>query len=188
MEQVVKKDILSILTKSYEAIKRKEYYKLKNISDTIIHNTVITQDDSCILLTVLIYSLSKIYERENYREYDDFKILDNTIITELKKALNSVSNDKIMDYEESLRNILNIPTKLTSKLKGHVKEIIENAKINRASRLYEHGVSLGRTAEILGISEFDLMSYAGKTGISDVSLGVSKKIKDRINFTRGLFK
>lgn len=188
MEQVVKKDILSILKKSYESIKRKEYYKLKNISDNIIHNSVITQDESCILLTVIVYSLSKFYERENYREYDDFKVLDNTIITELKKALNSVSNNKIIDYEQSLREILNVYRKLTSKLSGHVKDIIENAKINRASRLYEHGVSLGRTAEILGISEFDLMSYAGKTGISDVSLGVSRKIKDRITFTRGLFK
>ena len=188
MEQVVKKDILSILTKSYETIRRKQYYKLKSISDTIIHNSVITQDESCILLTVVIYSLSKIYERESYREYDDFKILDTVVVNELKKAFNSASNNKTVEYEESLRNILKVYTKLTSKLSGHVKEIIENAKINRASRLYEHGVSLGRTSEILGISEFDLMSYVGKTGIGDVSLGINKKIADRIKFTRGLFR
>jgi len=53
--------------------------------------------------------------------------------------------------------------------------------------LYEHGLSIGKTAELLGINKWELMEYAGRTGISDVQENITISMKDRIKFVRGLF-
>ena len=37
-----------------------------------------------------------------------------------------------------------------------------------------------QTAEMLGISVFELAEYAGKTGIADVGLSITKDIKERV--------
>jgi len=78
--------------------------------------------------------------------------------------------------------------KLDSKLSVYVEEVFDKAKINKGSRLHEHGLSLGRTAKILGVSEWELMDYVGKTGIADVKLNLTKNIGERLKFARSLFK
>ena len=60
--------------------------------------------------------------------------------------------------------------------------------INKASRIYEHGISMQRTAELLGISEWELSEYAGRTGISDVNLSITMDIKTRIEKAMELFR
>ena len=77
-------------------------------------------------------------------------------------------------------------TKLDPKLKIHIKEVFEKARINKASRLYEHGISAGRTADLLGISTWELMDYSGTTGLADK--GITKDVKERIKIARELFK
>jgi hypothetical protein len=45
-----------------------------------------------------------------------------------------------------------------------------------------------QTADILGISPFELAEYAGKTGIADVNLSLTLDIKKRISLARSVFK
>jgi hypothetical protein len=60
------------------------------------------------------------------------------------------------------------------------------SKISKGSRLYEHGISIGRTAKLLGVSKWDLMQYAGKTGIHEVVSGIN--VGERIKYAKSLFK
>ncbi len=184
----VKKDILSILKESLKVIKKEDVKELKDLSNHTLHNASIFQDPYSISIAVLIYGLSKIFERSKYKDYEDWDLFYNTCISDLQMAKLALTNDKYKEYESYISNLLKVMKKLDSKLGSYIEEVFNKAKINKGSRLYEHGLSIGRTAEILGISEWDLMEYIGKTGIADIKLSLSKNIKERLRLARSLFK
>ncbi|MCX8194418.1 MAG: hypothetical protein N3G19_03635, partial [Candidatus Pacearchaeota archaeon] len=77
---------------------------------------------------------------------------------------------------------------LSGHLKIYIQDVFRKAQINKASRLYEHGISAAETAELLGITQFELSEYTGRTGIADVDLSITMPIKTRLNFTKTLFE
>lgn len=187
MDNQVKEDILNVVKNSLDAIKNYDAIRLRDLSNQTLHSSSIFQDENSISIAVLCYALSKIFERMQYREYKDWNIFYETCSNNLKNAKEYLEKDNIKDYQGSIKNILNVIEKLSSNLKRYVKEVIEQAQIAKGSRLYEHGISIGRTAELLGISKWDLMDYTGKTGISDVEENISMSIDKRIKFARSLF-
>jgi predicted transcriptional regulator len=74
---------------------------------------------------------------------------------------------------------------------GHVRDYIRDvfykASINKASKIYEHGISRAETANILGITQWELAGYAASSVI-DIDLTLTKSIKERIKFTEEVFK
>jgi len=77
--------------------------------------------------------------------------------------------------------------KLDLKLKEYIQDVLLKAKISKGSRLYEHGLSMERTAFLLGITQYELMDYIGKTHIADVRMKVLMHPKDRMKIARELF-
>ena len=49
-----------------------------------------------------------------------------------------------------------------------IKEIFEKSRINKGSIIHEHGISIGRVSELLGISKWELVNYIGKTGVHEI--------------------
>jgi hypothetical protein len=187
MDKQVKEDILNVVRESLNAIKNNEAIKLRDLSNQTLHSSSIFQDENSISIAVVCYALSKIFERTRYKDYKDWNLFYNLCLENLKNAKESLEKDDIIDYQNSIKNILNIIDKLSSNLKKYVKELIGQAQIAKGSRLYEHGISIGRTAELLGISKWELMEYSGKTGISDIEENISFPIDKRIKFARSLF-
>lgn len=188
MKQEVKQDILNILNGSYVAIKERNILQLQELSNHTLHDASIFQDEDSISIAVVIYSLSKIFERTRYQEYKNWNLFYKIVMENLEKAQEYLENNNFDKYQVCIKNILNIIDKLDEKFRRYVSEVIEKARISKASRIYEHGISIGRTAQLLGISEWELMDYVGKTGISDVGFSITKNIKERIKFARSLFK
>lgn len=188
MEEDIRLDILNILREGRKALREADIKTLKELSNHTIHDASIFQDKNSINIAVLIYSLSKIYERGTYKKYKSWQLFDNCVNLELGRAEISLQKEDINGFEDAINQILGCIDKLDAKFKSKVIEIVENTKVNKASRLYEHGLSIGKTAELLGVSEWELMDYSGKTGISDVELALSKDVVQRIKFTRELFK
>src|SRR3989344_4247423 len=168
MIQRIKDNILRILKQTIKAIHKQDIKQLKDLSNNTVHDSTVFQDEHSIEIAVLIYSLSKIFERSKYQQYKDWNIFQKTTLHNLKKAY------------QNIRNIFSITSKLETNLKKYIKEILEKGKIVKGSRVYEHGISAGRTAKLLNISEWDLLDYTGKTGISDVTLSKTKSIKERL--------
>ncbi len=188
MREDIKKDILDVLKDSYKAINKNDIVKLKDASNHIIHKASIMQDEDSTTIAVLIYSLSKIFERPHYRDYKDWPLFYKTCMDNLEKAITNLGKDNIDVYEESINSIFGVMDKLESHLKQYIQEVIEKARIHRASRIHEHGISVERTAKLLGISPWELMEYVGKTGISDVKLSLTKTAKERLKLVREIFK
>ena len=77
---------------------------------------------------------------------------------------------------------------LSGKLKKYIKEVFRNAEISKASRIYEHGISMEHTASLLGISQYELAEYAGRTGIPDVPENYTRNTKSRIKLAMEMFE
>ena len=105
------------------------------------------------------------------------------MIEDARKAL---EQNRIDSYRKVIKKLFKFISTIDTKLKLYIEEVINQAEIKKGSKLYAHGISLGRAAEILGISQWELMFYIGKTKLTDVKGGV--KVKERLNYARSLFK
>ena len=179
--------ILKTLKQVEKALEKKNYIKIKSLSNNILHHTSIHQEPDIISLAVIIYSLSKLIEREAYKDYKSWPKFYSSYITHLKKAIITLEKDDIGAFRNEIDLIRKLIQKLSGDLKIHINAVFRKAKINKASRIHEHGISMGKTAKILGISQWELADYAGKTGIGNVNLGVTMPIKQRIKLAEEIF-
>jgi len=175
----VKKDILSILSHAVSYINDGNLTELSLLSNSTIHNASIYQDEDSISIAVIIYALSKIFEREH-------SSLDKSVIENLKQAQQSLKDDNFHNYKESIHQISKKIQSLDHQLNLYVEQVINQAQIRKGSKIYEHGISLARASEMLGISQWDLMTYVGNTQIIDKSEKV-RRAKGRLEYARGLF-
>lgn len=188
MNGEIKKEIIEILKDSLEAIKKDDVKTLRDLSNKIINSSSITQDEDVITIAVMMYSLSKIFERSDYRKYPGWSLFNETTINSLKGASFALENNNMINFEKNIKNILDIIDKLDHKLKNYIKSVIHDSQIARGSRLHEHGLSLGRTAELLGIDKWELTEYISKTGIAEIKEGVTIGVEKRLRIVRSLFK
>ncbi|MBL7054948.1 hypothetical protein ISS05_04290 [Candidatus Woesearchaeota archaeon] len=179
MNQTIKKDILSILSDTITILRDKETVDLKELSNHTIHNASIFQDEDSVSIAILIYSLSKVIERKPGKL--DFKLLSNL----LNLAWGYLKKDDTAEYRKSIKKLFNLISKIDSRLKLYMEEVIRQAQIKKGSQLYRHGISLARASEILGISQWELMNYIGHTKITEIE--AKADIRSRLDFTRGLF-
>ena len=191
MNPEVKEEIIEVLKVSLESIKKedKEDIKsLRDISNKIINSSSLFQDENIITAAVMSYSLSKIYSRSDYRKYPTWNLFSETTINSLRSALFALQNNNLEIFEKNLRSIFEVIDRLDNKLKTYIKDALYNSQIARGSRLHEHGISLGRTAQLLGINQWELSDYIGRTGIADVKESQTMDVEKRLKVARGLFK
>ena len=180
-------NILRILEETKIAIETANYSKIKNLSNQTINTASLTQDPDNINVAVIVYSLNKIFERENYKNYPEWKKLSKTIISSLEDSIEDLEKNNLNDFRRDFENIRACLNKISGKLKEHIQEVFRKANINKASRIYEHGISMEQTAKLLGITMFELADYAGKTGIADVSESKTLDAKSRIKLAEEIF-
>lgn len=182
MDEVVKKDILQVLSDISGILgveEEKDIAELRELSNHTIHNASIFQDEDSISIAILIYSLSKVIERR------EGKLNYKVLLKLIRDAKKNLGQNKVDEYRRMIKKLFSFISTIDSKLKLYIEEVINQAEIKKGSKLYAHGISLGRAAEVLGISQWELMFYIGKTRI-DVRGGVG--VKDRLNYARSLFK
>jgi hypothetical protein len=187
MNNKIKRDLLSVLEDACSALRHNKTKVLRVISDHTLHNANIYQDGDSIGIAITMYALSKIYERPNYREYKDWKVFDRNVRSKIVQAKNELKKGNIDGFRSRLAEINVVIEKLDQKLKKYIKETIYQAHISKGSRFYEHGLSIGKTADLLGISHWELMEYVGKTGIHDSGFNVTKSPQQRLKETRKMF-
>ena len=188
MDEREKQNIIRVLNLAISAIKNEDFKVLKELSDETIHDTTVYQDEYTTAFAVLIYSLSKIHERDlHYSKFKGWKKFCDNCYIGLESAKEKISKNDFEGFATVLRSDILELNKIDPKLKLYIQDVLQKARINKASRLYEHGISMGRTAELLGITRFELMDYVGKTYIADVKESLTMNAKKRLEFARGSF-
>ena len=182
-----RENVLRILKETKEAIKEGDTSKIKNLSNQTTNTASLTQDPDNIAVAVIVYSIGKILERENYRKMKGWNNFYRIIISSLDLAVRDVSKNNEKGFRKDFEMIRKAINKLSGKLKKYIQEVFRKAQINKASRLYEHGISMEQTADLLGITMYELADYAGKTGISDVPVSKTMDAKSRIKLALEMF-
>ena len=73
-------------------------------------------------------------------------------------------------------------------MKPYINEVLRKASINKASRIHEHGISLGQTAKLLGITQWELSEYIGRKEITDRRYSQTINTKIRAKMAMEFFK
>lgn len=182
-------NILRILEETREAIELQNYDKIKLLSDQTINTASLTQDPDNIAVAVVVYSLSKILDKPKYRELPGWIKFYKTVISSLDHSIDDVKKEDFKDFRKDFETIREIIGKLSGKLKEYIQEVFRKAEINKASRIYEHGISMEQTARLLGITMFELAEYAGtKSEIPDAPESKTLDVKSRIKLAMKMFE
>jgi CRISPR/Cas system CSM-associated protein Csm2 small subunit len=177
MDERVRIDIIRVLDDSSRMIERSDIIGLKEVSNHTIHNASIFQDEDSVTVAVIMYTLAKIFERENKS--------DKTIVPIINSAKKNLFENNYEVYKENMRKLYDMIKTRDEKNKLYIQEVIEKAGVKKSSLIYEHGVSMGQAASILGVSQWELMEYVGKTNISDTFEPLN--LKKRLSVARKLF-
>ncbi len=181
-------NVLRILKETKEAIKQGNTAKIKNLSNQTTNTASLTQDPDNIAVAVIVYSIGKILERTDYQNLRGWNNFYRTFISSLDLAIKDVSVNNEKAFRKDFEMIHKSINKLSGKLKKYIQEVFRNAQINKASRIYAHGISMQQTAELLGITPYELAEYAGKTGISDAPITKTMDVKTRVKLAMEMFK
>lgn len=184
MEEV--KHISEVLEATKRAISEGDSLKLNELSSQTIHCASTVQDAGSIGIAVLVYSLSKIVEKKskmNFKNWNEFvRRLNSFLSLAITAALEK--NEEKYDYylEQARKSLLTI----SINVKPYIEQVLRKASINKASRMYEHGISLGKTAQLLGITEWELSEYTGQNSSVETeynkTLDIRKRAKMALEF------
>src|SRR3989338_621755 len=184
MHDIIKKDITAVLSELIDVLKSKEesdIAEMKELSNHVVHNASVFQDEDSISVAILIYSLSKIIERKQ-KEFDYAKVLSM-----LNSCISNLKNNNDGGFRKSIKEMFNFIRTVDEKLKLYINEVINQAQIKKGCKLCEHGISVARASEVLGISQWELMHYIGKTTLID-QLSEPVNVLKRLKIARGLFE
>ncbi|MFH1316787.1 MAG: hypothetical protein ABII01_04670 [Candidatus Woesearchaeota archaeon] len=183
----VKKYIEDSIHIIIKAVRESDVLRLRKLSNVAIRNASVYQDEDSVSFAVITYSLSKIIERNrdgSSREYKKF--IENTILF-LRRMRSALEKKDFKSYRIILDRIFSAIEKIDDKLASYIQEVVEKSKIKKGSTFYDQGISIARSAEVLGISQWSLMNYVGQTKIIDSSYTEGIPIKKRLKLVREIF-
>lgn len=183
-----KENILKILKNSQKALEEEDALRLKELSDQTVHTAAVYQDPDNIAIAVLIYSLSKIIERKKYRKYKEWKHFIKHDAKSISRLISDLERNQEESFRKEIKHIRRHINTLSKDFKRQIQDVLRKAEINKASRIYEHGISMQRTADLLGISIWELTEYAGGTGVAELKLNITLSEEERIKNALSLFK
>jgi hypothetical protein len=178
MNEKIKEDIKDILFQAVGFLDAKDSRALNELSNHTIHNASVFQDKDSVTIAVVVFALSKITDRMSIIEPDVMKCM--------KSAIASLDKDDFQEYENKLKDLVDIISGVDKKMNLYMQHIIDEAGIKKGSRLYEHGISIAQVADIFNITQWELMKYLGQTNIPE-EFADEVKIEARIRKARELF-
>ena len=181
MPKSVKSEIIRVLKKAQRLINKQNSKSLKILSEETIKNASIFQDADSISLAVAMYAISKLLERWGYESEHAEQIMN-----ELSSAQFSLEEERVDEFRDKFKKVFEFIGAVDKRFREYIDKVIEKAEIKKGSRLYDQGISVGRAAELMGIGQWELMSYVGKTRISE-DIRQTTEVKQRLDFARTLF-
>ena len=186
MDDSIKNILTDLLGHIIHALQIRDVMDLRKLSNDAIHNASLYQDDFSLSLAVITYALAKSITRNKLRENKDVAKGYQQIINKLDFIKKSIEQDKAAQAKQAIKSSFISINEVDEKFGLYIKEVIDQAKIKKGSVLHEQGASIARSAELLGLSEWELMNYIGKTTIAEeVTKGIP--IAERMALAKKLF-
>ena len=180
-------DMVDMLNKAAVALRNRDASYLKKISNYSIDYASTLQDEVSLSIAVLVYALSKIIDRLYEGETPAQEKILERIHNRLEKISILLEKEKMAHYQKDVKEIYGLIEDLDEKLRIYIQEVLEKARINKGSKIYERGIALGRTAELLGLTQWELVNYIGHTTMYDHEEGGKISSRERIAYAKKIF-
>ncbi|OIO81051.1 hypothetical protein AUJ84_01770 [Candidatus Pacearchaeota archaeon CG1_02_32_132] len=182
-----KEHLIMVLKETQSALLTNNSMKLEHLSDQTIHSASIDQHTDSITIAVIIYSLSKIISKKDYLHVKNWDLSVKKINALINLANSSLEGDDFEKYTSYLEQLRKSISNLSINLKPYIQDVLKKASINKASKIYEHGISLSQTAKLLGISSWELSEYIGQKSIYEKQYNLTLNIKKRAEMALEFF-
>ncbi|VVB79193.1 Uncharacterised protein [uncultured archaeon] len=179
-------NVLRIFEEAKKAIEIGNFSKIRELSNQTINTASRTQDPDNIAVAVIVYSIGKILERTDYQKYPGWKKYYQTIKDSIDEIITDLDRDNMQPVSDHLKDIRDSINHLSGNLKAYVQEVFRKASINKASKIYEHGISMETTAKLLGLTLWEVASYAG-TKSEQIPETEKLDVKSRIKLAEEFF-
>lgn len=162
-----------------------EIIRLSNQTNNTISRT---QDQDNVTTAIIVYALGKILKKESFRNYPSWKKFHKTILRIFDEIIFSLEKKDEKLFRRSIKKIIKNLERLPGRLKEEIREVFRKASINKAEKLYEHGISMEQTANLLGITMYEIAEYAGAQRKPEASEDKTIQVRERIKLIKELFK
>lgn len=182
-----KEHIANVLREAIISLRKEDALALRDLSNRTVHCASCVQDSGSITIAILNYAISKILERNQHHRIKNWNAIIEKIILYYEIAAKELEKDNIGNYE---RNIIEARRAITgfSDVKQAIKEVLNKASINKASKIYEHGISMGQVSNLLGVTQWELSEYAAQSNAADQRFFHSSDVKKRAEMALEFFK
>lgn len=173
--------IIQVLESTKEALENSDSYALQELSNQTVHSASTTQHTDFITIAVMIYSLNKLVYKKRFFQEKKWNSFIKRFSDEMTKSIKELKEGNSEEFSRHLDHAKELLVVLYPNQRQDVEEVLKKASINKAGKIFEHGISLNRTAHLLGITPWELSSYIGQ-GVSFENpyiktLDVKKRIK-----------
>ncbi|MSS74215.1 hypothetical protein EXS72_01080 [Candidatus Pacearchaeota archaeon] len=180
--------LIDVLTKAKDALEQQDSSKLKDLSEQTIHSASVYQHTDFVLVAVITYALSKILERKEKLPIKNWQIFIREINNSLNLSISALQRNKQKLFISALEKIKHYLQNEANLISPIIQEVLRKAAINKASKIYEHGISLSKTTKILGVTPWELTEYLGEKESPHLHFNNTLDIRDRIKHTMDFFK
>ena len=153
------KHIASVLRDAIVALRKEDGASLKTLSNETIHCASCMQDSGSITIAILNYAISKLMERNQHIKIKNWQVIMKKIELYYEIAAKEIEKGNMSSYESNVIQARRVITGI-SDLKQSIREVMNKASINKASKIYEHGISMGQVSNLLGVTQWELSEYA----------------------------
>ncbi|HDP73335.1 MAG TPA: hypothetical protein ENN46_00035 [Candidatus Woesearchaeota archaeon] len=174
MSLVVKTDIISTLKEVSSRIKQEKFSELMELSNHVIHNASVFQDEDSISVAVAVYAL--------YKTLSLYKLDHSRILKLIERGITALEKDDYIQFRNSISSVIKVVDAVDKRLSRYVDEVVNKARIKKAVKIYDHGISLARVAELMEISQWELLNYLGNVKERDERFN-----KSRLDVARDIF-
>jgi hypothetical protein len=157
--------VISVLKQTKKSIMDGNSIKLKELSNQTIHSASVIQDPGSLTLAVIVYTFSKLIERGDDKRIKFWNKFALRVGAQIELAIDSLESNNISEYSNYLEKIRKSLNSLSINIRPYIQEVLRKAAINKASKIYEHGISMGQTAKLLGVSQWELTEYSGQKSL-----------------------
>ena len=187
IEEEEVKDILNVLHAAEELLREFKIDELKECSNHIIHSAAIYQDKYAINTAIIIYAISKVLERRKFRESKEIETFVEKVLKGLGDLSRALEANNLEDFMRIIKSMMREISLVDRNFSEYLEHVLHKARLKKASKIYEHGLSLGKVAELLGLSKWEVMQYTGKTRIHDRKDTKTMSVRDRLKKVEDIF-
>lgn len=159
---------------------------LRRSSTRAIEACALDDGEETFLASLISYMLSKLLSKPQYWSAGEKSRFNRAMSARLGACEQALAQSDVKKYSTCAKGVLNAMRELELADPRFVHDLEARARTKLAARLYAQGFSLGLAAEITSVHKTDLLSYSGRTLMTDRS-GRTKGISERLASSRQIF-